>query len=45
MNFLRKILCLLGQHSFYQTIGGYDSDGLPYPSKDCHYCNYSEDLR
>ena len=41
----KRILCKLGKHSFYQAIGGHDSEGFPYPCKACRYCDYNEDLR
>lgn len=39
-----RLVCRVFGHSFYQGIGGYGADGLPYPEKRCHYCDYSEDL-
>jgi hypothetical protein len=37
--------CRLLGHDFYQRIGGYESDGMPYPEKGCRRCDFTEDLR
>lgn len=41
----KRLRCLVLGHDFYQCIGGYSADGLPYPEKACRRCDYSEDIR